>query len=91
MIIISWNSRGLGNPRTVRDLHQMVKEKQPNLVFLMETLSQKSHLERIKQRLGFDGLFVVDLVHKSGGLHLCGKWLETWKSIFIQGGILLLS
>jgi len=41
--------------------------------------------------LGFDGLFVVDLVHKSGGLHLCGKWLENWNSIFIQGGILLLS
>ena len=37
MNLLSWNCRGLGNPRIVRDLHHMVKEKKPTLVFLMET------------------------------------------------------
>lgn len=36
MSILSWNCRGLGNPRSVRDLHLLVKEKRPNLLFLME-------------------------------------------------------
>jgi hypothetical protein len=33
MSILCWNCRGLGNPVTVRDLHRMVKEKGPDLVF----------------------------------------------------------
>jgi hypothetical protein len=40
MSVLSWNCRGLGNPKTVRDLHRMVKEKGTELVFLMETKMQ---------------------------------------------------
>jgi hypothetical protein len=32
---------GAWNPRTVRDLCQMVKEKKPNILFLIETISRK--------------------------------------------------
>jgi hypothetical protein len=35
MSLLSWNCRGLGNPQTVRDLRQMVKEKRPKVVFIM--------------------------------------------------------
>jgi hypothetical protein len=70
MNLLSWNCRGLGNPRTVRDLHQMVKERRPNFVFLMETMCSKQYMDRIKLRLGFDNLFVVDPVGRSGGLAL---------------------
>ena len=37
MSAISWNCRGLGNPLTVNALHRVVLEKDPTLVFLMET------------------------------------------------------
>jgi exonuclease III len=79
MSLISWNCRGLGNPRTVRDLDQMVKEKKPSFLFLMETISDKRRMERLRVKLGFAGLFAIDPVWRSGGLALLwreGKELE---------------
>jgi hypothetical protein len=32
MILLSWNYRWLGNPRTIQALHQLVKEKRPSIV-----------------------------------------------------------
>jgi hypothetical protein len=48
----------------------MVKERRPNFVFLMETMCSKQYMDQIKLRLGFDNLFVVDPVGRSGGLAL---------------------
>jgi exonuclease III len=73
MSIISWNCRGLGNPRTVHDLNQMVREKKPSFLFLIETISRKQRMEWIRVKLGFAGLFVVDPVGRSGGLALLWK------------------
>jgi exonuclease III len=66
MSLISWNCRGLGNPRTVRDLSQMVKEKQPNFLFLIETISSKKRMESLRVKFGYQGLFVVEPVGRSG-------------------------
>jgi exonuclease III len=74
MSILSWNCRGLGNLWTVRDLCRLVKEKRPNMVFLMETMLQTAQLERLKFKLGFDCVFVVDSKGKNGGLALF--WYE---------------
>jgi exonuclease III len=76
MNLLSWNCRGLGNPRTVRDLHQLVKEKRPGIVFLMETLVSQSYMERICNRLQFDNIFFVNLTGRSGGLALL--WLNDY-------------
>jgi hypothetical protein len=73
MSLLCWNCRGLGNPRTVRVLHQLVKEKKPNFVFLIETLSSGSKMEKIRCKLAFEGLFVVNPVGRSGGLALLWK------------------
>lgn len=51
----------------------MAKEKRPTLLFLMETKSRQHSLERIRVKLGFEGLFVVDPVGRSGGLALLWK------------------
>jgi exonuclease III len=75
MKILSWNYRGLENPRTVRDLCLMVKEKRPEVVFLIETKCRSAKMEQIRVRIGFEGLFVVDLIGKSGGLALL--WRES--------------
>lgn len=61
---------GLGHPRTVQILLQLVQNKKPSFVFLIETLSYKNKLESLKSKLRFDGLFVVDRVGRSGGLAL---------------------
>ena len=42
-------------------------------MFLMETRSSKMKMEFLKVKLGFEGLFVVDRVGRSGGLSLLWK------------------
>jgi hypothetical protein len=81
MSILSWNCRGLGNLRSVRDLCRMVKEKRPGLVFLMETKMLSKCLEKIRIKIGFGNVFGVDSVGRSGGLALF--WNDTM-SVEIQ-------
>jgi len=77
MNMLSWNCRGLGNPRTVLDLFQMVKDKKPSFVFLIKTLCSKQCMEWIRVKLGFAGCFVVDPVGRSGGLALLWRLAGT--------------
>jgi hypothetical protein len=46
----------------------MVKERRPTFVFLMEIICSKHYMDNIRRRLGFDSIFVVDQVGRSGGL-----------------------
>jgi hypothetical protein len=46
----------------------MVKERRPTFVFLMETISSKQYMEDICKKIGFDRVFVVDPIGRSGGL-----------------------
>jgi hypothetical protein len=73
MSALSSNCQGLGNPQTVRDRYLMVNEKRPTLVFLMETKMMNNKICFLKNKLGFDGMFVVDCVGRSGGLALFWK------------------
>jgi hypothetical protein len=43
------------------------------MVFLMETMQKTAPLESLKFKLGYDCLFVVDCVCRSGGLALFWK------------------
>jgi exonuclease III len=70
MIIFSWNCRGLGNPWAVRDLCRLVKDKKPDLVFLMETKLRSKKMEIVRNKMGFSNMFVVDCIGRSGGLGL---------------------
>ena len=70
MILLSWNCRGLENHTAVRDLCQLVKEKKPTFVFLIETKSYKNKMEALRRKLRFTCLFFVDPVGRSGGLTL---------------------
>jgi hypothetical protein len=66
MRALSLNCRGLGNPQTVNELHDVVKKEGPNLVFLMETRLTNSSLEWLRVQLRMRGCLGVDR-HESGG------------------------
>ncbi|XP_045822486.1 uncharacterized protein LOC123915416 [Trifolium pratense] len=75
MKILSWNCQGLGNPRTVRALKQLIAKNKPDLIFLMET---KLHNISPKFKDNFAvtySIYSVDCIitegnGKSGGLIL---------------------
>ena len=51
MSAISWNCRGLGNPLTVNNLQKVVLEKDPTLVFLIETKFDVSEMDGVKRKI----------------------------------------
>nr|XP_048334847.1 uncharacterized protein LOC125423747 [Ziziphus jujuba var. spinosa] len=73
MKILSWNVRGLGNPRTFRAFTKMLKTQDPDIVFLMETKLLSRQLERLRLCSSMAGVFGVDRVGLSGGLALLWK------------------
>ena len=66
----SWNCRGLGNPQSVRALHDIVQRWKPKIVFLMETKSKVKHMEKIKNRVDFANGLIVPSQGRSGGVAL---------------------
>jgi hypothetical protein len=48
----------------------LVKEKKPKLVFVMETKLSARRMENIRIRIGYNNMFVVDSIGRSGGLAL---------------------
>lgn len=74
MIGVSWNVRGLGNPHNFRALKKFLQEKDPDLVFLMETKKSKIEMADICFNIGFGGCCVVEKMGRSsGGLAMCWK------------------
>ncbi|CAM8947828.1 unnamed protein product [Rhodiola kirilowii] len=65
---LCWNCRGLGQPRTVRSLADLVRCYKPQVVGLIETKSENGRTEVLRRQLGFDCGFGVDSNGRSGGL-----------------------
>ena len=70
MKIISWNVRGLGNPRTCLALKKILQVHKPQLVFLCETKLKNVQVKKECERLMIDSYFAVGIVGRSGGLVL---------------------
>ncbi|CAM8895291.1 unnamed protein product [Rhodiola kirilowii] len=73
MKTLSWNCRGLGQPRTVRCLADMVRFHKPQVVGLIETKMDKGRAEVLRRKLGFECGLGVDSNGRSGGLALWWK------------------
>ncbi|XP_071933219.1 uncharacterized protein [Coffea arabica] len=67
MNIIRWNCRGLGNPRTVREVRNIARQKVSKILFLYKTKCRSSIVERLKSKINFFGIS-VDANGRSGGL-----------------------
>ncbi|KAL0409478.1 UNVERIFIED_CONTAM: hypothetical protein Sradi_1882200 [Sesamum radiatum] len=69
MITLVCNCRGIGGPRTVRQLGEYIRKHQPSIVFLMETKCGKRRFEYLKNK--FDMFGICSLASgRSGGLIL---------------------
>ncbi|KAF3450405.1 hypothetical protein FNV43_RR06486 [Rhamnella rubrinervis] len=66
--VLSWNCRGLRNPRILRSLQRLVRNYNPACIFLMETRSNKERIEAGGQKLGFNKAEVVEAKGLAGGL-----------------------
>lgn len=58
----------MGNSRAVRALGDLVKSHRPNILFLIETLSDKERIKKLCTKLGFNNFWAIDNRGRSGGL-----------------------
>lgn len=72
MIAMVWNCRGLAQPSTIRDLRAMIRDRNPDLIFLMETKIGLIRTGNILNSLGFQLKEIVPAINKVGGL--CLAW-----------------
>lgn len=73
MSYISWNCRGVGNPRTVRALNDLIRDRKSSFLFLIQTISVASKIEDFRVKFGFEHCFSVDRACRSGGLAILWK------------------
>ena len=76
MSLLYWNCQGLGNQRIENQLAEMVRVKDPSVVFIAETWTDEDRLKNIQKRLEFKYKFLVPRKNKAGGLVL-----------FLEGGV----
>nr|XP_023870319.1 uncharacterized protein LOC111982934 [Quercus suber] len=73
MSLLSWNYRGLGNLRTVKALEKAVNKEEPNIVFLMETKSNREWMEQVKDHCKMKHGLIVPSDGSKGGLAMLWK------------------
>ncbi|KAG2706415.1 hypothetical protein I3760_05G103200 [Carya illinoinensis] len=73
MKCLSWNLRGLGNPRSIRTLRDLITKEAPDLFFWQKMKIKARQVEFCKFKFGFSNCFGVDCVGRSGGLVLFWK------------------
>ena len=73
MSLLIWNCRGLGNPRTVRELGDYIRAKDPSVMFLAETWTNNDRLHQVLRNFDFVNKWVVHSGNRGGGLVLLWK------------------
>ncbi|XP_074346127.1 uncharacterized protein LOC141684889 [Apium graveolens] len=68
MNAIAWNCRGVGSPRTVRLLKEMIKSRKPDVLFLSETLADNNKIDCLAAKIGFVNFFSVEKHGRGEGL-----------------------
>src|SRR3954467_12679245 len=73
MKILSWNCRGVSNPRAIPNLRSLAQKHRPDVIFLSETLAKSQRLESIRVMLRYNSCLTVDVEGRSGGLTVLWK------------------
>lgn len=67
MSILSWNCHGLETPWAIQFLKKLTLQKRPEFIFLCEIPCRKERVEQVCNKIGFEGMFVVETQGHSGG------------------------
>ena len=70
MSCLAWNCRRLRNLHTGKELVEIIRAKDPFVVFLVETLTDEARLNTVQRNIEFDHQWVVQREGKGGGLVL---------------------
>ena len=70
MSCLTWNCCGLRNLRTGKELVEIIRVKDPFVVFLAETLADEVRLDTVQRNIEFDHQWMVQREGKGGGLVL---------------------
>ncbi|KAL9422216.1 hypothetical protein AB3S75_034476 [Citrus x aurantiifolia] len=70
MNLLSWNVRGLGNPRTCLAIRKILQKYKPQLFFVCETKLESAQVSEECRKLNFDKCFAVSRNEKSGGISM---------------------
>lgn len=70
MIIVAWNTRGLGAQRALRNLLRLISESSPYLLFISESRVSNFVASQWFSHLNFSNCFCVEAIDRSGGLLL---------------------
>ncbi|XP_058757456.1 uncharacterized protein LOC131630719 [Vicia villosa] len=81
MKIVSWNCRGLGNPRAVRALLRLNRLENPDVLLVMESRLKYEEVSSLKIKSGFGGVHVVDC--RGFGKDRAGGLILFWKEGFL--------
>ncbi|KAK1360028.1 hypothetical protein POM88_044502 [Heracleum sosnowskyi] len=73
MSVIGWNCQGLGLPRKIQFLKDVIRQEKPDFIFLSETISSRKRMEWVCNNIGYEGLITVEPIGRSGGLALMWK------------------
>lgn len=68
MNLLGSNCRGLGKPRTVRVLKDILKSHKTDLPFLYKTLVEGNKTEALSSKIGSGNFYSVDRLGSGGGL-----------------------
>ena len=73
MIVLNWNYREPGNHHIANVLSHLVREKVPNILFLMEKKQTVDKMKKIQADLHYDSMLAIPCVRKAGGLAMLWK------------------
>ena len=68
MFLLVWNCRGFGNLRTKDQLAELVWAKNPSVVFIAETWTDKDRIVQVQRWIDFKNMLEVPQRNKARGL-----------------------
>lgn len=75
--ITYWNIQGVKNPQALGELIALIKKTSPNILIIVETLTNRENAERIIKKTGFEKWVFTNPDNHQGGMWFL--WKETIK------------